>query len=209
MKKNQKNIFKILLLILIFTITFFIIKDTYSKYLTKQDSSTRSSISKWHILLNDTDITQNKDFSELIELEFDGSEHTASNVIVPTSKGHMNLTLESTGTELPYQYEISSETDEDAILPDFRIYGYSLNGEPMIELPANQPSVVGTITPPLNPDGTVSQEEVKNDFILYVCWYDEDDNILDNYNDVVASKSDVPIAAINLKVQITQLVNNP
>ena len=209
MKKNQKNIIKLLLLIMIFAITFLIIKDTYSKYLTMQDTNTRTSISKWHILLNDTDITENKDFSDFVELEFDSNEHTSANVIVPTSTGHMNLILESTGTELPYQYEISSQTEENALLPDFRIYGYSLNGDPIVELPADQTSIIGTITPPTNPDGTISDEEVKNEFILYVSWYDEDDNILDNYNDVVASKSTTPVATINLKVQITQLINTP
>lgn len=105
-ERKQKNILKFLLLIIIFMITYLIIMNTYSKYITAEESSTKSNISKWHILLNNKDISENKDFSENLLLDLDQNENISKNIIAPTSKGHVNLTLESTGTELPFEYEI-------------------------------------------------------------------------------------------------------
>lgn len=225
--KNQKNIFKILILIIIFIFAFLIIRNTYSKYMTAEDSFTKSNIAKWHILLNDKDISENKLFSNYIPLEMDEDENINQNIIAPTSNGHINLSLESTGTELPYEYEIqlakiiSSDTNTpdtntsldtnttvDSVLPDFRIYAYSINGGEKINLASDEITIKGTVNPAIDADGNFTDDTVKNDFVLYVQWYDEDDNIFDNHNDVIVSKLADPTATINLNVQVKQIDAN-
>lgn len=345
MKKRESNIFKILLLILVFSVCFVVIQNTYSKYLTTQDSSAQSNISKWHILLNDQNISENTNFSEIVNLELDDKENINQNVIVPAATGKVHLTLESTGTELPFKYEIKTaegiptdstyelelnsywpngsggytyevvldfvtydydgpinswgpdpdnpggnyipvygypvlsfkvpdgflldssniwwaasivqegntitletyewawsydyttganifnqrlhlsydhsmniDTDKfmngvsidgktmiESTLPDYRIYAYSINGGEKIELAKDEITITGTVEPPKDADGNFTGEEVINDFTLYVHWYDEDDNIYDNANDVMVSKLESPYATLNLDVKVMQI----
>lgn len=103
--KNRKFI-KVILLTLILIISFIIIQDTYSKYLTQTDNNSKLNISNWHILLNDKNIQDQADFTRDVSIEYEKSEHVTDGVIVPTSKGTFDVTLESTGTELPFQYEL-------------------------------------------------------------------------------------------------------
>lgn len=103
--KNRKFL-KVILLTLILIISFIIIQDTYSKYLTQTDNNSKLNISNWHILLNDKNIQDQADFTRDVSIEYEKSEHVTDGVIVPTSKGTFDVTLESTGTELPFQYEL-------------------------------------------------------------------------------------------------------
>lgn len=103
--KNRKFL-KVILLTLILIISFIIIQDTYSKYLTQTDNNSKLNISNWHILLNDKNIQNQADFTRDVSIEYEKSEHVTDGVIVPTSKGTFDVTLESTGTELPFQYEL-------------------------------------------------------------------------------------------------------
>lgn len=114
MKKSKT--FKIILLILILIFTFLTIRNTYSKYITQTGNSSTLNISKWHLLLNDEDIRNKKDFTEDIKIEYEKSEHIAENVVVPTSKGTFSLELNSTGTELPFEYTIQITDDKPYIV---------------------------------------------------------------------------------------------
>lgn len=103
--KFNKSI-KIILLILVLIVLFLIIRSTYSKYISTKDSGTTFHISKWNIVLNNKNISENEDFTQDIQIIYDeNTENIAQDVIVPTSKGHFEVTLESTGTELPFEYE--------------------------------------------------------------------------------------------------------
>ena len=103
--KNKKS-FKLILLILILVTTYIIVQNTYSKYLTKTDNHSTLNISKWNILLNNKNISDNAVFSENVKVSYYPNNNIAQNVIVPTSKGYFDLSLDSTGTDLPFSYEI-------------------------------------------------------------------------------------------------------
>lgn len=119
--KNKKTL-KIILLILILIMTYLIIQNTYSKYVTQSDSYSSFTFSKWNIKLNNKSIMDNADFSQELNIKYESSDHIADGVVVPTSKGVFDLSLESTGTELPYQYEI--------IVGDPKPYTYTINSSP-------------------------------------------------------------------------------
>lgn len=129
MNNNKKNkIFKLILLIIVLIILYITIRSTYSKYITTQDSSTSSHISNWNIKLNDEDIKNKKDFSGDVQLKKDTNDNIYENIIAPTSSGTFSVTLESTGTELPYDYEFEFA---DSIQYDFdSSYTTKLNGTP-------------------------------------------------------------------------------
>lgn len=308
MKKNKT--LRLLLLILILIIAFLTVRSTYSKYVTENESSSKMNISKWNIKLYDEDIKNKSDFSEDIKVTFQENENTAEGVIVPTSKGTCELVLESTGTELPFEYEIRfsdpkpynfivnnitpgsgtssylydislyitnenptidswslnftvpenliatgcsftgidnySITDNaititsDTIftnketktinmvlafvnnididinnvtlngtnldistdrISDFRVTSYTLNGGEEIFLHTSETSITGVVTPADN-----SLEEVINHFTFTVEWYDEADNILDNYKDVEAYQQNLP-ATLPVTLTVTQILD--
>ena len=74
-----------------------------------------------------------------------------------------------------------------------------------VQMTADQASITGQIFPPTDADGKVLDTDVINKFIVYVSWYDEADNILDNANDVVASKTPTAHGVINVNLNVTQL----
>lgn len=206
MKNKQK--FKIILLILILIILYLVIRNTYSKYITSESSSSTLNISKWHILLNDKDISENTDFSSDIEIDYIPNENIANGVIVPTSKGSFSIDLESTGTELPFEYEISINQDSSSII-DYKIISYSLdNGTTITELSSDETSIKGEVIPPTDTDGNFTGEEVKNTFFIYVEWFDGNEtvsDVLDNANDVAVSKITDSKGIINLNLKVTQI----
>ena len=105
MKKNKN--FKLVLFILILTITYLIVQSTYSKYLTQTDNHSNLNISRWNILLNDNNISNTEVFTENIKLTYENNNsNIASDIIAPTSKAYFDLSLDSTGTDLPFSYEI-------------------------------------------------------------------------------------------------------
>ena len=103
---KTKKEFKLILLILILIITYLVVQSTYSKYLTQTDNHSSLNISRWNILLNNKEISSNTEFSQNVKVTYEENEHIANDVIVPKSKGHFDLSLESTGTDLPFSYEI-------------------------------------------------------------------------------------------------------
>ena len=312
---KKKKIFRIILLILILILAFLTIRDTYSKYITQAGNSSTLNISKWKILLNDQDIRNNADFTQDIAIEYENNEHIADGFVAPTTKGKFNLSLESTGTSLPYEYEIQLTDDkpyeaslngitfgdgtnpylyevflkvtnilsdfdtwemeievpdniieassnfsidnstynetytvENNILKinsseslsqnaelslklvfaftdnidfelsnirindellynptdriaDFRITSYTINGINR-KVPAHTSKITGLVTPP----DDLSQE-VKYDFSFTVEWYDGDNNVYDNFNDVAAIKQLLP-ATIPITLSVTQVLED-
>ena len=111
--KNKKSI-KIILLILVLIVLFLVIRSTYSKYVSGTDDQVDAHISKWHILINDNDIMTHRIFSDDIELVPDTNGNIAEGVIVPTSNASFDLEVESTETEVPFEYSIKIAEPEPA-----------------------------------------------------------------------------------------------
>lgn len=205
--KFNKSV-KIILLILVLIVLFLVIRSTYSKYISTKDSGTNFHISKWNILLNDKNISENKDFSQDIQITYnENTENIAQGVIVPTSKGYFEIKLESTGTELPFEYtlKVKQEEDLDNSIPDFKITSYILNDNEIIELDPDQTEIVGTVEPPKDVDGKFTGQEVINNFIIYVEWEDSENNILDNLEDVSISKDENISGIIPIELNIKQI----
>lgn len=113
MKKN--SIFKIVLLILILIVAFLIIKSTYSKYITATDNNAALHIANWNIKLNDKDISESKDFTNNMQLVFDKNPYIDDDVIAPTSTGSFKVKIESTGTEIPFKYDLEIAEPVDSV----------------------------------------------------------------------------------------------
>ena len=202
MKNN--NYVKTMMLIIILSLLFIIIRTTYSKYVSSQDNQSTISISKWHISINDQNIIENSDFTETLQVEFDSNANIAQNIIAPTSTGHFDIELDSTGTERSFEYVIKF-VDEDSELPDFKIVSYTLNNDSEIEIEEDQTEITGTVDPDVDGGGNFTGAEVLNTFHFNIAWYDESDNKLDNYQDVAVSKKVPAEAIIPIEITITQV----
>lgn len=112
---KKRTVLKVTLLILILIVAFLIIRSTYSKYVTATDDNATLHIANWNIKLNDKDISECKDFTENMQLVFDENEYIDENVIAPTSTGSFRVKIESTGTELPFQYELQIAEAVDSV----------------------------------------------------------------------------------------------
>lgn len=121
-----KKLFKIILAIAIIVILIWVISNTYSKYINSLKNDSKIHISNWNILINNQNITEESDFTDTLELEMDESEHIEEDVIVPTSSGSFTVDLESTGTDLPFDYEFSIAENVDVSSS----YNYSVSDTP-------------------------------------------------------------------------------
>lgn len=88
-------------------------------------------------------------------------------------------------------------------LPDFYITKYQIDDGEIITVPSGQTNITGEVLH--QPVDT----QVKTKFKFYVEWYDGPDNILDNKQDVAASKDEEhPYGTIPLKLTVTQKLPN-
>lgn len=113
----KRKTFKVILLILVLIFAFLVIRSTYSKYLTQTDDNASLHIANWNIKLNDKDISEAKNFTNNVPITLDENPYIENDLIAPTSVGSFRLKLESTGTELPFKYNltIAGEESFDAI----------------------------------------------------------------------------------------------
>lgn len=103
---NFKKAIRLLLIILIIVLFLTILRSTYSKYVTSYDKQTGVGVLGWNIKVNNQKIVDNATFTNNLRINLEHNEHIADNVIAPTQQGTVDLVLDSTGTQVPYQYEI-------------------------------------------------------------------------------------------------------
>lgn len=197
---NFKKAIRLLLIILIIVLFLTVLRSTYSKYVTSYDKQTGVGLLSWNIKLNNQKIIDNVTFTNTLSVVFEQNEHIADNVIAPTKRGTVDLILDSTGTQVPYQYDVQivgADTGDIPTLdnvPDYKIYAYSINNSTPEQLQDGVQSIVGQILP-ANDITTPVITYVK----LYVEWNDDVDNIMDNAADVAVSKLDQPYGTIPIR----------
>lgn len=113
MKKNLKKIFKFIILILILILLFLILRSTYSKYITQEDSGLDTHVDNWNIKITTDDVNGSHSFSGDIQMIRNSSEYVDSSYIAPTSSGYFDVTIDSTGTEVDYTYNLEFAEDID------------------------------------------------------------------------------------------------
>ena len=122
-KFKRKMIFFMALISLFYCVS--IMQDTYGKYLTAAEATTELTIARWQIYVNDQDIVNNSDFSEVITPTFAGTANIQSGVIAPTSTGSFNLEINGEDTDVSFTYTISLDTT-GCNVSDLQIMGYTI-----------------------------------------------------------------------------------
>ena len=118
-KTKKKLLYCISCLFLIISLS--VIKNTYAKYITSADGDANINIARWKILVNNQDIEQNKELSNVITPVFDGNDNIASNVIAPTAEGYFDILIDASNTDVSLRYEVTTSDNEDSAVADLEI----------------------------------------------------------------------------------------
>ena len=116
---------KILLMLVSISLTLGLMSNTYSRYIVDTSGDVEVMFTKWQILVNNNDITNNNSSSITLEPVMEANENIQENTIAPSSKGYFDIEVDPSNTELSFDYSIGLEIlNED--IPDLMITKYAL-----------------------------------------------------------------------------------
>ena len=121
----MKNKLKILLALITITFTISLISNTYSRYVVDAASNLEVQFSKWQILINETDITNNNSSQIVLTPNIEKNEYVKENTFAPSSEGYFDILVDPTNVELSFDYTISLELLNEN-MPDLLITNYSI-----------------------------------------------------------------------------------
>ena len=155
------------------------IQQTYAKYIDTKEGDTNFTVAKWKIIVNNQDITEATTMSSLINPIYLENENIKEGVIAPTSEGYFDLEINSSNTDVSFEYIISITSSENNNVTDLKITGYSLNNSAIIPIDENTNSITNTInyTNPIK----------VNTLRVYFKWIDGEGETMDNSKDTEAS----------------------
>ena len=187
MKLNRKITFLLALLALFYCVS--LIQSTYAKYLSTADADTNITIARWNILVNNQDISQNSNFSEVLEPTFTGNENIKEGVIAPTATGYFDITLDGSTTDVSFSYDISFSEADDNTVTDLKITKYEIDGHSY------------TYNGPISGNILLNDQNRALTVRVYVEWVDQtDDETMTNVDDTTAANSGVAKSKVNVNV---------
>lgn len=191
---NIKNKIKFFIALISLVYCISLIQDTYAKYVSSASGNATMSIARWNILVNDTDIKNNSNFTNTITPVFEGNENIANNVIAPTSTGYFDIVLDGANADVSFNYTINLEVDETSDVSDLVIEKYTIGSNPT----------------EYTYDGTISNNIILTDinktisYRFYVTWNDSETASMDNVGDTLAAGGKAKIA---VSINFIQLKN--
>lgn len=201
-KTKKKLLYCISCLFLIISLS--VIKSTYAKYITSANGDANINIARWKILVNNQDIEENKELSNVITPIFDGNDNIASNVIAPTAEGYFDILIDASNTDVSLKYEITTSDNAESAVSDLIISGYSLDDGERQQI--------------ISDDGQI---KIENEILynsqdkdiklrVYLKWNDDDTNgaTMDNQADTNATKIDTNLAKVNVNLKFIQIPNS-
>ena len=187
MKLNRKITFLLALLALFYWVS--LIQSTYAKYLSTADADTNITIARWNILVNNQDISQNSNFSEVLEPTFTGNENIKDGVIAPTATGYFDITLDGSTTDVSFSYDISFSEADDNTVTDLKITKYEIDGHSY------------TYNGPISGNILLNDQNRALTVRVYVEWVDQtDDETMTNVDDTTAANGGVAKFKVNVNV---------
>ncbi|MCI6763862.1 hypothetical protein MSH26_03280 [bacterium] len=187
MKLNRKITFLLALLALFYCVS--LIQSTYAKYLSTADADTNITIARWNVLVNNQDISQNSNFSEVLEPTFTGNENIKDGVIAPTATGYFDITLDGSTTDVSFSYDISFSEADDNTVTDLKITKYEIDGHSY------------TYNGPISGNILLNDQNRALTVRVYVEWVDQtDDETMTNVDDTTAANGGVAKFKVNVNV---------
>ena len=188
MKMKRKIIFFLALMSLFYCIT--LMQETYAKYISSANANADLAIARWNILINNQDIVQNSNFSQVVTPVFPGTTNIKSDVIAPTAEGYFDLTINGNNTDVSFSYSINVALDSTNTVTDLGISRYQI-GEDTYNY--NGGNIAGTIA---HNDASKTRT-----IRFFVKWNDDPTTQnMDNAADSAASRNGIAAFAVNVNV---------
>lgn len=187
MKLNRKITFFMALLALFYCVS--LIQSTYAKYLSTADADANITIARWNILVNNQDISQNSNFSEVLEPTFTGNENIKDGVIAPTATGYFDISLDGSTTDVSFSYDISLRDADDNTVTDLKITRYEIGDQSY------------TYNGPISGNILITDENRNLTVRVFVEWVDQvADETMDNSQDTAAANNGLAKFKVNVNV---------
>lgn len=142
---------KIILILLVLSVTLSFMSHTYSRYVAESTSNIQVSFAKWQILLNESDITNGTNSNIEITPVVEKSANVKENTIAPSSKGYFDILVNPSNVEVSFDYTLTLEV-LNTNLPDILISKYAILEEGFKEtdtitkLDITDNTITGTLT---------------------------------------------------------------
>ncbi len=187
---------KILLILACFwiIISLLLIGASYAKYISSIGTNASVGIDIWSVVINNTDILQNNNFSSQLSLQFPETEYHLENVIVPGAIGYFDLVIDTSEVSLPYKYSVTVVPDVTNEIADIRAIGFSTDGNnnQITYLDAQHTEIYNTVYP----------DSVSSSLRVYVEWFEESPATLNDAADTnIALDGDSAVIRANLTVE--------
>lgn len=179
-------------------LSLLIIQDTYAKYLTEAEGTTDISIARWKILVNNQDIRNNSDISQVITPKFIENEHIANNIIAPLQEGYFDIIIDHSAADVSFEYEITTEPSQTSSVKDIITTGYQVNGGEITNI-TDKNYIIKNTVPLSSTQKTINTR-------IYIKWDDSESATMNNEADTNATKSDEP-AKLDVKLSFKQVAN--
>lgn len=201
MKEKKYIIISIIFIIIIASL---IIGNTVAKYITSASSNADINIARWQVLVNNQDITSATTLNNVITPIFPGNENIANGVIAPTAEGYFDIVIDATNTDVSLSYEITISPNEDSIVTDLIMSGYSIdNGE--------KQEVTEDENGELKITGQIRYNNQDKDISIrvYLKWNDdtEEGATMTNSDDTTTTQAEQSVAKVNANLKFTQIPN--
>lgn len=203
----MSNKIKLLAVLMIVSCALCLISNTYSRYVADTTGNVELSFTKWQILVNEADITNNSSSEIAVTPTILDNPNIAANKIAPSSKGYFDIDIDSSNVELSYDYTITLNVENENI-PDLMITKYSIldsNYKDGDEIQVN--NIEGnTISSTLNYDKTKENFKFEPFTIrIYFEWFEGQDEKMDDSKDTeVGINAEANKLKINANIKFQQ-----
>jgi len=191
----KKKLSVLLVLVLAVAISAYSVGGTYAKYTTTANVSGSAQVAKWAIAFSDGEntITDGTSFN----LGITADANVVSDKIAPGTNGSFTFGVDSTGTEVSYNYLISFTVDNKPT--NLKFYSDSAY--------TNEITAVNGVYTVVNTDVTLGSTVPANTTVYWVWEYDvdDDDTTTETNEATVYDSADVTdgIAALEMTVNAT------
>lgn len=192
----SKKILYALCLISTFFLMFFIVT-TYAKYSSQSDKNVTFNMTSWKLLINNSDIANNSNFSSSIVPTFTNTTYISEGIIAPTSTGYFDIEIDCSATNLSFEY-LLTVANTDSSVADFNVTGYSIDDFNTI-LPYSE-SITGEVL--YNKENKINTTTIR----VYVEWDDSQENISDNASDTNLAINN-STSSLNVSININQKID--
>lgn len=142
---------KIILILLILSVTLSFMSHTYSRYVVDTTSNIEVSFAKWQVLVNETDITDGTTTNLEITPVIEESSNVKANTIAPSSKGYFDIAINPTNIEMSFDYKLTLKLLNEN-MPDILISKYAIlsdtykEGDTVTTTDITNNEITGTLT---------------------------------------------------------------